>query len=164
MTPLNYLADDAASAVSDLLSDEQWDAFDALSDLEKVQWRYCHADCDDFAMTLSEITGYPVVAVSSLRRGPLHRLVEAPDGRLLDVMGWVSLEMLKSRYKQKSLEVFQAGCLYGATAESDDDLLPVLETVLQLPYAPFNSAEFQDLVRCFAYSRKLSLGVDSSAA
>lgn len=156
MTPLNYLADDAASAVSDLLSDEQWDAFDAMSDLEKVQWRYCHADCDDFAATLSEITGYPIVAVNSLRRGPIHRLVAAPDGQLLDVMGWVSLDSLKSRYRLKSLELFEGGSQFGASLDSDD-LRPLLETLLQLPYAPFNSLEFQALVSGVAQANGIAL-------
>ncbi len=87
MYSLDSLAEDAGFAVSDLLDDERWNWFEALPVVEKIQWRYCHADCDDFALALSEITGWPVVGISNPRCGSVHRLVESPDGRMLDAKG-----------------------------------------------------------------------------
>lgn len=164
MTPLKDLAEDAGYAVSDLMDEDSWDAFDALPDVEKVQWRYCHSDCDDFALTLHEITGYPVVAINSPRRGPMHRLVEAPDGRLLDARGWITLDDLMARYQLKALTVERAATgeslLHTGTIDDDAGFHPILAAMLQLPVAPFNTPEF--IAQAAAFSAKVGFAVEAT--
>lgn len=141
---LSELAADARTAVEDLIDDDRWDDFMALSDIEQIQWRYSHADCDDFALVLHEITGWPVMMVSSPSRGPIHRLVQADDGRLLDVQGWTSLEALKVRYKVKRLTIAEVSCPeVFSMVSSDEDRLPILDAMKLMPNAPFSDAAFQ---------------------
>ena len=139
------LAEEASSAIDDLY----FDGFNDLSDLQKVEWRYCHADCDHFASALNFVTGYPVVGIAQPRRGPMHRLVETPDGLMLDVMGPVSLDDLKTRYRAKSLKLARGGLIesmvWGATNE--EDILSCLDVMAHLSRPPFDSAEMKALIQ-----------------
>lgn len=149
MTPLSELANDAACSVADFISETGWRRFERLSDLGKVQWRYCHADCDDFALVLAEITSWPVIAVNSVTHGPLHRLVEAPDGRLLDVMGWVTLAELQLRYGVADLVIHRGDHLSQSLIDFDEEFLPLLATIHHLDTAPFTEEPFRALVAQF---------------
>lgn len=154
MKSIEELAEDARGAVEDLIDDDRWGWFVSLAAAEQVQWRYCHADCDDFAWALSEITGWPVVGITNPSHGPLHRLVEAPDGRLLDARGWVTLDDLRQRYGVKRLKVVP-DWPYEALLDGDEDYRPIVEALLQLPGSPFDEPAFQAQVRAFADSRGL---------
>lgn len=147
---MSELAEEAGFAVSDLMNEERWERFEALTDVEKIQWRYCHADCDDFASALRAITAWPIVAISDRKRGPLHRLVRAPDGRLLDARGWTSLEALRLRYKLTALPLAQENVASHSPLGTDEDFHPVVSALLQLPLEPFNTEAFQALTRAFA--------------
>lgn len=142
MRSLNELAEDAEDAVSDLMDDEGFLWFQSLPDVEKIQWRYCHADCDDFAEILSDITGWPIVAINAPALGPLHRLVESPDGQLLDARGWTTEEALKKRYKARALSLHRGEFVCETLQSPTDDDLPVVDVILQLPIAPFNEMNF----------------------
>lgn len=150
MTSLPELAKDAGFAVSDLLDDDAWDLFEGLSDVEKVQWRYCHADCDDFALIVSEVTGWPVVGISAPSAGPLHRLVETPDGKFLDAKGWVTLDDLKKRYKKKALRVHRSAEECSSLLSDDSEFHPLIAVLLQLPVSPYTEDTFRSQLRTFA--------------
>lgn len=148
---LEQLASEAESAVSDLLSDEEWEDFQARPSLAKIQWRYCHADCDELAEALAAITGWPVVSVASPSEGPLHRLVEGPDGRLLDIMGWTSLPLLEQRYRLKGLTLHRGDSPFAmlmASADTDE-FFSACCTLLHLEGTPFDDRDFQNQVRVF---------------
>lgn len=151
---LKELADTAADAVSDLLQGEWADWFDGLSDLEKIQWRYCHADCDDFAAVLNKVTGFPVVGLSNHKVGPLHRLVQADDGRLLDAHGWVDVPALSKRYRVRGIDktVLPQRSKQSIELELDDVLSDILETMLLLPVAPYTDTEFRSKVLAYGAS------------
>lgn len=148
MSLIEALAREADSAVSDLIGDDKWDDFVSLPPVERIQWRYCHADCDDFALVLHEITGYPIVGLSHPSKGPIHRLVEAPDGRFIDAKGYVSIDDLKRRYRLKSLQVYinAGGC---ATINSDDEIADIIRAMLHFPEDPFQGVEFRAQVATY---------------
>lgn len=159
MTPIEELAEDARLAVEDLIEDDRWGWFVSLSAAEQVQWRYNCADCDDFALALHGVTGWPVIAINNPSRGPIHRLVEAPDGRMLDAGGWIDLDDIRQRYKLKVLKVMrgEGHVLHCPTVSSDDDLHPIIEAMLQFPVAPFNEPHFQEKAKAFGQSVGLQL-------
>lgn len=142
---LAELAADAACAVSDLFDEERYDWFLSLPPLRQIVWRYCHADCDDFAATLNAITGWPVLSLGS-RIGPVHRLITAPDGRWLDAGGWTDLAQLKKRYRLRSLDVLPGLEAYGPIDDATSDVLPVLAV---LEADPYRTPAFRDLVEAY---------------
>lgn len=150
--PLAMLADDAA-LVAEGVGDDLAERLDAMSDAEIVRHLYVHGACDDMAVALHRMTGWPVVAVSSRSKGPLHRLVRAPDGRLLDAGGWVDEQGLRRRYgvRQVSLspgggEETAIGTLVGdAEAGVDQPLADAVSAIRQFPWAPFDQPWFRAL-------------------
>ena len=153
MQSIGDLAGDASYAISDLLDENQWEHFDGLADVGKVQFRYLHGDCDDFALVLHHITSWPVYSVLSPSRGPLHRLVMAPDGRLLDAAGWVSAEQLAKRYGADDLVICGPGGqeFCQSSIGDDEDTWPVVAAILQFPLDPF-STTLRDSAITFASS------------
>lgn len=143
MRNIDVLARDAADSVADMLDDDGWDAFESLSPIKQVQYRYSHADCDDVALVLHRALGWPIVAVTS-QNGMLHRLVQSPEGRLLDVTGWTDVASLAKRYKTKKLTVSGAGgeelCHSTLTDEFQGDFQDVVAALLQIDTSPFCDA------------------------
>jgi hypothetical protein len=142
MRTIEVLARDAADSVADMLDDDAWDRFEALSPIEQVKYRYLHADCDDVALVLHHALGWPFIAVSS-ENGMLHRLVQSPDGRLLDVGGWTDAAALAARYKTKKLAVSEAGGeeMCQSTLHDDpEDFQQVVAALLQIETEPFCGA------------------------
>lgn len=143
--PIDQLANDAAYAISDLLDEVGLEAFNALPALEKVISRYLHADCDDFALVLHEVTGWPIVGVVG-RCGPLHRLNQAPDGRLVDAAGWVTSADLARRYHTPVSLIPPNGRSLSRSVLDDQDnegRLLVLAAMLHLRTEPF-AGELRD--------------------
>lgn len=153
---MNELALMAQDAVEDILGEDRWEWFLSLSEIEQVQWRYCHSDCDDFALTLSEITGWDIVALNSVH-GPIHRLVQSPDGHLLDARGWTTIEMLADRYQTTGLTVVPGAPWLSSTICGDEDFQPIICAIRHLPEAPFSEASFREQVLKFAET----IGVES---
>lgn len=143
MRNIKVLAEDAADSVADMLDDEGWDAFEVLSSIKKVQYRYSHADCDDVALVLHRALGWSVVAVTS-QNGMLHRLVQSPEGRLLDVTGWTDITSLAKRYKSKTLKVSAPGgeelCHSNLDESNPEDFQNVVAALLQIETSPFCDA------------------------
>lgn len=156
MFTIGSLAQDAADSVADLLSEDAWEAFDNKTDLEKIEHRYLHADCDDFALALCLALGWNVRAVSG-PKGPLHRLVESPEGRLLDVSGWVTPETLSERYRTRKLRLSAPGGAELCHSRLDDEGLQlVVAAMVQLGRAPFIAALQPALI---AFGSVLGLGI-----
>jgi hypothetical protein len=159
---IEQLASSAAGAISDLMSDEEWDNFDDLSYVEQVQYRYLHADCDDVAIALNRITGWEIRSISS-ERGPLHRLVSAPDGRLADITGWTSMEEIRDRYGAKRILISEPGAptVYcSSILEEDEDFQEVANALFLIPAEPFQSQLKEEIVR---FCRLTGLDVSSKS-
>ncbi len=158
-TDLKRMADEAAFSVSDLLDETRADEFDALSDLQKVQWRYAHADCDDFAQALHEITGWPIVALSHPKRGPVHRLCQNDQGALVDVHGTTTLTELIHRYhlRQGAVQPVQRS-MCTLDPESLCGVIDEIEVLGSLGLSPFNATDFSQ--RCERARQNLRAGSD----
>lgn len=140
---LTQMADDACFAVSDLLDNAAFERFNALSDLDKVRWRYAHADCDDFAQALHEITGWTIVTLTHPRRGPIHRLCRDEQGGLVDVYGWVTLHDLISRYHLRRGDVQTIAGTFCLLDEAGlCDVIRDIETLGAFGIFPFAAATF----------------------
>lgn len=104
LLPLAVMPSAAAIAndtVLDEASDQEQEAFEALDATGRIVHRYRHGDCDDMAMVLADLTGFPMVRLSSPRIGFLHSAVQAPDGRLLDAGGWTSPDAVARLFGQR---------------------------------------------------------------
>lgn len=91
----------ANGTVLDDAGKHELEAFEAMDATGRIIHRYRHGDCEDMAMALADLTGYPMVRLSSPRIGFLHSAVQAPDGRLLDAGGWTSLEDVAKLFSQR---------------------------------------------------------------
>ena len=66
-------------------------------------------------------------------RGPVHRLAQAPDDRMLDAGGLVTLDDLRQRYKLKTLKATTIHDFSSPMISSDEDFYPIIETIVQVP-------------------------------
>lgn len=156
---LEQLSENSAFAISDLLSDDEFDFFDGLTLIERVTYRYNHADCDDLAYLVHLATGWDVIAVHS-ELGPIHRLNCDPSGRLLDASGWVTLKQLEDRYRSVQLTLSERG--QGASAcqsilEEPEDFVDVISAALLFETAPFTKE-----IRSSIEAHALSIGINVS--
>lgn len=139
---LQELADDACYAISDLYTDDEFDAIREQPAVEQIKRRYLHADCDDFAFALNVLTDWEIVAVSCSSKGPLHRLNRDSEGRLVDISGFVTEEDLRKRYKSRKLSIAPAD--EGMSLIDDDEQLKdVIAVIPHLPYEPFTGLAAQ---------------------
>ncbi len=133
---LQELGQEAIASVSDMHDDDELELMESMSDLDLIRQRFSHGDCDDFALALHAVTGWPIASINSSSHGPLHRLNIAPDGTMVDVHGFVSMDELKKRYKLRDLNISpDTGC--GSLLDSDADLEPIVSTMVHLPNEPF---------------------------
>lgn len=152
---MRSLADIAADLVYLLADDMDEDEFarvSAMPEAEKARYCYISGDCDVFAAALHRITGWQVIGVVSPSHGCLHRLVVAPDGRLLDAAGWIDVAGLRKRYGLRRLtisnqgEASVLGVLFGPNAYGiDEQLANAVAAIRQFPWAPFCEDEFRAL-------------------
>jgi hypothetical protein len=159
---LEQLGKDSLSAISDLLDDRTYEALLEAGWSTQVRHRFLHGDCDVFAAALHLVTGWSVVTLVG-STGPVHRLVEAPDGRLLDAGGWTDLDALRHRYRLRSIRIGVRGGLelcdlcFPVDDLADGSLSDALLAASSLPWAPFNTGEWNE---CLA----LAVGENSFAA
>lgn len=151
------LADEAGGSIMDLLDEDGWEHFSALSDVEKVRHRYLHGDCDDLALALHYALGWDVHAVNC-EHGHMHRLVCSPEGRLLDASGWTSVKEMESRYGVSPLTVEAcegARACHSCIDEDDPEALQsVIAALLYLDCEPFVS-ELRPQIEALALSNGL---------
>jgi hypothetical protein len=151
MRTLEDIGNDAVYLLADDMDDDEFERVSSMSADEKVKYFYLSSDCDRFADALHRITGWPIVGVSSPSLGPIHRLVQAPNGRMLDAGGWVDEKGLKARYGQKELDISAASASIGSTSFGldedgiDHELVDAVAAVRQLPWEPFVSTEFREM-------------------
>lgn len=139
---LEELAEDALASISDLFDDDELDAIEASPALDIIRLRYTNSDCDDFALALNVLMNWPVVAVSSPTKGPLHRLNRDDEGRLVDVMGFVTEDTLRQRYKVKRLMLAENAGAF-SSLDDDDGLKRVMAAMTYLPQQPFSDPAFR---------------------
>jgi hypothetical protein len=100
-------------------------SIDPCNHLAVIDAAFLSSDCDDFAWVLSKITGWPArTLLWDLGNGVTghHAVVEAPDGRYLDVTGWTD-------------------CAASAARSGIEDRLV---SVHEFRHHPFNFSEFAD--------------------
>ncbi|MCZ7861243.1 hypothetical protein O9X98_07455 [Agrobacterium salinitolerans] len=126
------------------------------------------SDCDDLAWVLSKITGWPartlIWNLGSCVTGH-HSVVEAPDGRYLDVSGWTDRAAVAARAgKEERLVTAHEFRHYPFNfAEfSDDEHLEMLLGVFHVvPRPPFTEPDFLSLLE--AYRQSLPAADDEPA-
>lgn len=124
---------------------------------------FLSSDCDDFAWVLSKITGWPgrtlIWNLGSCVTGH-HSVVEAPDGRYLDVSGWTDRAAVAERIgkEERLVTVHEFRHFPFNFAEfSDDEHLEMLFGVFQVvPRPPFTDSAFRSALE--AYRRSLPNG------
>jgi hypothetical protein len=144
---LEALADDLSVHLDDA-SDEEMARFDAMPPAEKIRYVYMCGECDAIAVTLHRIKGWPIRGVIAPEHGMMHRVVEAPDGRLLDASGWTDIAELAHRYGT-AVALGPAGGEEQATGfieqdydGFDDSIAGAVYAIRNLPWPPFNEKEF----------------------
>ena len=152
MRTIEEIAADALYLMADDMDEDEFERLSAMSPVEQVRHFYVSGECDHFAAALHRITGWLVRGVVSAKHGAVHRLVEAPDGRLLDASGWVGLEDLKQRYGMKSLRLADPGGEEKIMSSGDNDedgfdwmLRDAVTAIRLFQWAPFGSEEFRKL-------------------
>lgn len=142
--------------IAELYDDEDLDPEDTIAVLKAA---FSSSDCDDFSYALYRLTGYRVV--EQRWSGPdgfgHHSLVQAPDGRLLDVHGWIDADMLEKRYGldrkgySSRLEETKPNPMTDFNSHDDEGfeegLRRIVSVIRNLPYEPFNEGWFQKLTR-----------------
>lgn len=148
MRTIKDIADEVASRLE--AGDEEFDRLETMPDLLKVRHMYVSGDCDAFAVALHRVTGWPIRCVSSEEHGPMHRLVEAPDGRMLDAAGWVDEKELRRRYGVKRIILSKPGgeelaFLLGLDEGRgiDPELFDAMVAMRAFEWAPFGEADFR---------------------
>ena len=148
MRTIKDIADEVAWRLE--AGEEEFDRLEAMTDLMKVRQMYISGDCDAFAVALHRVTGWPIRGVSSREHGPMHRLIQAPDGRLLDAAGWVSEKELCRRYGVRRIAMSRpggeelAGALLGMNEDGiDSELVDAMIAMRAFDWAPFCEADFQ---------------------
>ena len=153
LTGLKQVAEHALDSLSPNCDDDAFYEMEAMAPEKIVRRFYTTSDCDLFSTVINHLTGWPVVAVSAPASGPLHRLNQAPDGRLVDAYGWTDLAKLAHRYaaEQISLAHLTAGSIDDAIYDDldrdgfDHELEYAVVAVRHLPWAPFNRVRFQKM-------------------
>jgi hypothetical protein len=142
---------DIAREVADRLEaeDEELDRLESVSDLMKVRYMYLAGDCDAFAVALHRVTGWPIRRVSSEEHGSMHRVVQAPDGRLLDAAGWIDESELCRRYAVQQVTLSPPGGEELAFVSGLDDeegivaeLVDAVVALRTFDWAPFGEPDF----------------------
>lgn len=109
------------------------------TDLDVIRELYGHCRCDWFAVALNVVKGWEIVAAGSPGQRSVHRLVRDPQGRLVDVYGYVTVEELQARYGISDLEIFDELDVE-STYEVRDEYIPdFVAAMLYLPTEPFQS-------------------------
>ncbi len=151
---LERIAEHSRASVREFFTEQEWNRFVAMPALEQVQYRYCHADCDDFAAVLQQLTGWQGLSIQSASGRPLHRLLQAPDGRMVDASGWVTEDRLCMRYRTPRLVIRRASA-FDAHCDLDEpeDYHPHVAALHVLPSAPFSTNAFRAKLALFAMQK-----------
>lgn len=128
---------------------------DPADHVEVVRRAFLNSDCGSFARVLSDMTGWPILNLSSPGEGPVHSLVEAPGGRWLDASGWTTRAAVARRYAEPRLEAAPAGTGFVVGMREDlgelcdegfsEEAARVVSAVRALPGAPFQDAWFREI-------------------
>lgn len=154
MTGKRTIEDVAADVLATLddTADEEFERIEAMSLIERVRYMYLSGECDAFAVALARMTGWSIRGLIDPEAGPVHRVVEAPDGRLLDASGWTDLSALAKRYRLKKPTLGSAGgeeralgWLEALTDDYDQGLSDAVCAIRSFPWAPFAESWFKSL-------------------
>lgn len=161
MRSLDDIADDLVYVLADDMDEGEFARVSAMAPAERVRYCYVSGDCDVFAEALHRVTGWPIVGVSSPSRGPIHRLVRSPEGRLLDAAGWIDEDGLKKRYGLRRLDLSEQkaalASLFSVDENGvDDQIANAVAAIRQFPWAPFCDDAFRQV------SMRLVEGADPS--
>jgi len=135
--------------VCELYEDEDINPNDHMKVVERA---FMSSDCDDFAWLLHEVTGHKVIKVTwqdpSWGFGH-HSVVRNDEGKFIDVRGETDIDKIRSYFRVKPTIMLNASETQAQEPTSfdidmEDSGMKNLVSVMRiLPYAPFNTAEFQ---------------------
>ena len=138
--------DDVANYWYDVAELWEFESLDPDDTIKVIQTAFTSSHCDDFAYVLSEMTGWPALTAKwKDKRGQPghHALVRSPDGRLLDVTGWLDEAQLMKRYKSSTVSVVEGQLTSPASIMNTDDVELIETAIQQLPYEPHSDDFFQ---------------------
>ncbi len=143
---LASLAKAAYESMADRTGGHDLAAIRAMSPLDRIRYRYMEGDCPEFAAALQWVTNWrPVTILLDGRH--IHECVMAPDGRLLDVTGWTSLEQyaaLTGLSGVSPIDGFPAS--FDFEDDTDSELLTeAVGAMRHLTWAPFNEDWFREM-------------------
>jgi len=129
---------------------------DADDPVAVIDAAFLSSDCDDFAWVLSRITGWPAVTLMwnmGMCVTGHHSLVEAPDGRLLDVSGWTDRAAVAARAGVVERLVTASGMRHYPFSfvedGEDEHLAMILEVMEGLERPPFTDVSFRETLRSY---------------
>ncbi|MBY3433465.1 hypothetical protein HFN89_04825 [Rhizobium laguerreae] len=131
-------------------------SIDPEDHLAVIDAAFLSSDCDDFAWVLSKITGWPA-RTALWNIGPCqsghHSVVEAPDGRLLDVTGWTDKSAIAKRAGREerllTLHEFRHHP-FNFSESADDEFLEALLGVFDvIDREPYRGSGFRILISAY---------------
>ena len=153
------LAGHALDVLGEGMDEGDFERFEALAPPMQVRILYTRSDCDDFAVALHRVTGWPLVAIAfpdeEMGVGH-HTMVRSPDGSMLDAGGWSTRSAVKRRYGGPAAKFSAPGGEEVAMSPSvgfeaagdpdglDDALCRAVSAMRQLPWAPFDEPGFRE--------------------
>jgi hypothetical protein len=117
---------------------------------------FLSSDCADFAWVLSKITGWTAKTAiwnMGMCQSGHHSVVEAPDGRLLDVTGWTDATAIAKRAgKDERLVTLHEFRHYpfNFSEYADDEFMEALLAVFEVvDREPYNGSDFGSLLSAY---------------
>ena len=151
-----YYAADLAQESDELRPEGYWESAEGIK--EVLVRAFASSDCGDFAVMLHEMTGYPLVNLLGPDGFPIHTFVRSPDGRALDVLGLFSDQEIAQRYRFSGSNpplvhvTPELACGHLPSDEwteegFDERACRLAAVIRQLPWAPYDSPDFQVLTQ-----------------
>ena len=107
--------------------------------LDLLRLQFAHCWCHHFAASMQELTGWPPMIAVDAKGKAVHYFNRDPEGRWVDVTGYVELEELCRRYGHPSLTVFEDKKFERQRVLDDGSMADIMAAMLYLPHEPFIS-------------------------
>jgi len=105
--------------------------------LDLLRMQFSHCWCHHFAASMQELTGWPVMKAIDAKGGLVHYLNRDPQGRWVDVTGFVEVEGLCRRYGLPALSVLEDSEFKRQRVLDDDSMSDIMAAMLYLPHQPY---------------------------
>jgi hypothetical protein len=106
-------------------------------DLLRLQFAQCSSP--EFARSLHELTGWPVITAATSAGRPIHYLNRDREDKLVDVTGFIDIGDIRARYGVSDLVILENAEFRRHLTLYDDDMAAIMAAMLYLPHEPFVS-------------------------